>query len=604
MRRLTLLVLAALLLAPCAWAATCPACSTYAIVLRPGFEAEAVMPVLSGIAGAELQQESSRMIVSTTPARARLLAADGRVASVERITLRAETNTAESWSAGVSYAYDGAGNITAMGGNAYIYDTAGRLVSGTVGGASNKQEFSYDAFGNRKTVTRTGTACKGGFDCESSPAVDPATNRLKRSTTAPAAPDITYDQAGNLTMLDVSHTYTYDALGSMTKQVDGAATREYVYTADDERLGVYNGTWDWTVRDLGGRVLREYTSTGASGTSNWKWRRDHVYRGSQLLATVNQKYDANDNVITGTTTYHLHLDHLGTPRLITDATGLLLSEHAYYPFGPELNLPPTESPRDPQQYTGHERDDIADIHGLDYMHARYYGAAVGRFLSVDPVLGKAGSPQTWNRYAYVANNPIGRNDPSGKCGEPAYFIGPVQQCKSFKEGLQKAAEYDKQEAARIMDDARKDPMIPPSKDGIIATGAEMVLAPLTGFARAGLMSGVTEGTAGAVQKNVIVNLGGEGEVSGANVVNVQAASIGGDTGLALRNAVDIARSSGQPVVMASGDALPFATGSVSTVVTNSVPIDAGLGYFGQSFTSAEIWRILAPGGQWIGSSAP
>lgn len=443
MRRLTLLLLAALLLAPCAWAATCPACSTYAIVLRPGFEAEAVMPVLSGIAGAELQQESARMIVSTTPARARLLAADGRVASVERIALRAETNTVESWSTGLSYAYDGAGSITAVGSNAYVYDTAGRLVSGTVGGASNSQEFSYDAFGNRKSATRTGTACKGGFDCESSPAVDPATNRLKRSTTAPAAPDITYDQAGNLTMLDVSHTYTYDALGSMTKQVDGAATREYVYTADDERLGVYNGTWDWTVRDLGGRVLREYTSTGASGTSNWKWRRDHVYRGSQLLATVNQKYDANDNAVTGTTTYHLHLDHLGTPRLITDATGLLLSEHAYYPFGPELNLPPTESPRDPQQYTGHERDDIADMHGLDYMHARYYGAAVGRFLSVDPVLGNPSAPQSWNRYAYVSNNPLGRTDPTGRQEAPPEVMALIdEEAVPIEEAVAESFEAD------------------------------------------------------------------------------------------------------------------------------------------------------------------
>jgi RHS repeat-associated protein len=223
--------------------------------------------------------------------------------------------------------------------------------------------------------------------------------------------------AGNLTMLDVSHTYTFDALGAMTKQVDGAATREYVYTADDERIGVYNGSWDWTVRDLGGRVLREYTSTGASGTSNWKWRRDHVYRGSQLLATVNQKYDASDNAVTGTITYHLHLDHLGTPRLITDDAGLLLAEHAYYPFGPELSTSLTESPRDPKQYTGHERDDIADIHGLDYMHARYYGAAVGRFLSVDPARGSMNLhlPQSWDRYSYALDSPIRYTDPDGRC---------------------------------------------------------------------------------------------------------------------------------------------------------------------------------------------
>lgn len=37
----------------------------------------------------------------------------------------------------------------------------------------------------------------------------------------------------------------------------------------------------------------------------------------------------------------------------------------------------------------------------------------GRFLSVDPILGNLLQPQSWNRYAYVLNNPINRIDPSG-----------------------------------------------------------------------------------------------------------------------------------------------------------------------------------------------
>ena len=52
----------------------------------------------------------------------------------------------------------------------------------------------------------------------------------------------------------------------------------------------------------------------------------------------------------------------------------------------------------------------------DYMHARYYNATVGRFLSVDPVLDKdvaLKNPQAWNRYAYVGNNPLTVIDPSG-----------------------------------------------------------------------------------------------------------------------------------------------------------------------------------------------
>ena len=52
--------------------------------------------------------------------------------------------------------------------------------------------------------------------------------------------------------------------------------------------------------------------------------------------------------------------------------------------------------------------------GNDYMHARYYSSNLGRFLSVDPVGGTVGSSQSWNRYAYVENNPIASIDPTGR----------------------------------------------------------------------------------------------------------------------------------------------------------------------------------------------
>ena len=54
---------------------------------------------------------------------------------------------------------------------------------------------------------------------------------------------------------------------------------------------------------------------------------------------------------------------------------------------------------------------------LDYMYARYYGPEnLFRFLSVDPILGSAkpNLPQSWNRSAYVLNNPILMIDPDGE----------------------------------------------------------------------------------------------------------------------------------------------------------------------------------------------
>jgi RHS repeat-associated protein len=70
------------------------------------------------------------------------------------------------------------------------------------------------------------------------------------------------------------------------------------------------------------------------------------------------------------------------------------------------------------KFTGQVRD---LENGLDWFNARYYGPALGRFMSPDP--GQAGvdptDPQTWNGYGYVRNSPLALVDPSGmQSGSP------------------------------------------------------------------------------------------------------------------------------------------------------------------------------------------
>src|SRR5207244_701646 len=112
---------------------------------------------------------------------------------------------------------------------------------------------------------------------------------------------------------------------------------------------------------------------------------------------------------------HFSLDHLGTPRLITDGSKVKLGLHTYMPFGDEL-LTATNTDTEAMKFTGHERDsDPTSDSGnpLDYMHARFYNPGVGRFLSVDPrdlanqlsdtgaatarFQRKLDAPQNWNR---------------------------------------------------------------------------------------------------------------------------------------------------------------------------------------------------------------
>lgn len=52
---------------------------------------------------------------------------------------------------------------------------------------------------------------------------------------------------------------------------------------------------------------------------------------------------------------------------------------------------------------------------LDYFQARYFSAEQGRFTSPDPANAGADpmTPQSWNGYAYVLNNPLANVDPDG-----------------------------------------------------------------------------------------------------------------------------------------------------------------------------------------------
>jgi RHS repeat-associated protein len=131
--------------------------------------------------------------------------------------------------------------------------------------------------------------------------------------------------------------------------------------------------------------------------------------------------------------HHFHLDHLGSPRLITDGSGAKIAYHEYLPFGMEATQPYQDDER--LKFTGHERDYLSfpgTSFDIDYMHARYYRGP--RFLSVDPVTGDPRAPQSWNGYAYVRGNPVSFVDPWGlmqcevvngvvTCGDEIEVIG-------------------------------------------------------------------------------------------------------------------------------------------------------------------------------------
>jgi RHS repeat-associated protein len=127
---------------------------------------------------------------------------------------------------------------------------------------------------------------------------------------------------------------------------------------------------------------------------------------------------------TSTSYYYLY-DQRGNTRGITDAQGTILETYHYSPYGILLSTP---SISQPHFLSGNAQCQYEAESSLYYMHARYYDAHTGRFLTKDALPGSMSSPLSQNRYTYCQNDPITLIDPTGNSpentGNPPRMSGP------------------------------------------------------------------------------------------------------------------------------------------------------------------------------------
>ncbi len=142
--------------------------------------------------------------------------------------------------------------------------------------------------------------------------------------------DFCYDAAGNLLAESAPPcpvpTYTYDAENRMKT----AAGVNYTYDGDGRRVQKSNGKLYWY-----GAGSDPIAETDAAGNNPV----EYIFFGGKRIA----RRDASGNV-----TYYF-ADHLGTTRVVTNATGTILDDSDFYPFGGERtvvssDLPPFFSP--------------------------------------------------------------------------------------------------------------------------------------------------------------------------------------------------------------------------------------------------------------------
>jgi RHS repeat-associated protein len=189
---------------------------------------------------------------------------------------------------------------------------------------------------------------------------------------------------------DGNHAYTYDADGNLTKVDNGT----FVYNALNQRVKADYpwGSQEYTFGINGKRVASWDSSTGnlVEGVTYW---------GDQPVEFYSSGY-----------AHFPHADWLGTTRSETTNSGAVDGAYSSLPFGDGWSN--TQATLyDAQQFAGMDWDSTSNEHA----QYREYSNMAGRWLSPDPYGGSydMSDPQSFNRYAYVQNNPMSATEPSG-----------------------------------------------------------------------------------------------------------------------------------------------------------------------------------------------
>jgi RHS repeat-associated protein len=209
-----------------------------------------------------------------------------------------------------------------------------------------------------------------------------------------------YDSDGRLTD-DGFHSYQWDANGHVTFVSTSACVPQTLpfgstQTFDARGNMVEVSQSNWLAQYLYDENGYEFGSSHAQGNA---------------FATIPLPGGGRALYNNGALENYGHMDWLGSARLTSGSGHTFVGDGARAPYGEEYAVQP--GPNVQGYFAGIGRNLAVDLYDTEN---REYHPKQGRWISPDPAGMAAVSPanpQTWNRYAYVANNPLSFTDPTG-----------------------------------------------------------------------------------------------------------------------------------------------------------------------------------------------
>ncbi len=311
------------------------------------------------------------------------------------------------------------GNISAMSWNVYgesttrgynyTYDALSRLIAAGYlegGSASTKYNtsYTYDKQGNMLTLQRYGKTGASSYGLVDNLAYTLDGNKLTKVEDAVSA--AAYGINTNFVNgVNVATEYVYDANGNLTQDLNKNISNIQYNVLNLPGVVTFSdgSTITYTYGADGTKLRTVHVINGTTTTTNYCG--NVIYNGTTLSKVLTE---GGYMTLSGSTpTYYYFLkDHQGNNRVVVDQNGTVSEKTHYYPFG---GLFADSDNVQPYKYNGNEYDTKKGLNLYDY-GARHYDAALGRFMTVEPLENKF---YPISSYAYCINNPLNYIDPLG-----------------------------------------------------------------------------------------------------------------------------------------------------------------------------------------------